>query len=255
MGVLKELKIKDLVTLFGTSCGIFSLVLSIDGRYLYIAGSFIYFAMIFDLLDGLVAKKMNQTNELGKQLDSLSDVICFGAAPALLAYQAYTGSGAFPPFVLAIFCTLYVTGAILRLAWFNINTEKGYEGVTTPVTASILLSLFFIDTFYVYFSDAGPLLGRIMKYIIPICMIILPYLNVTHFISYGESIRTRKNKQLVVFLILIMGFGLVASILVFFNHTIVGPYIYGLSVAILVMLVFYIGIGVYNFLKKKRIKK
>ena len=80
LGVLKELKLKDLVTLLGTSCGIFSIILSLDARYLPIAGAFIYFAMIFDLLDGLVATLMKQANELGKHLDSLSDIICFGIA-------------------------------------------------------------------------------------------------------------------------------------------------------------------------------
>ena len=155
---------------------------------LWAAAAFIYFSMVFDLLDGLVAKIMKQSNELGKQLDSLSDLLCFGMAPAILMYRAYTGDGAFPPFALLIFCVIFITGAILRLTWFNISENKGYEGVTTPVTSSLILTLFFIDSFYGYFPDIRSLLGEIMKYIVPICMIILPYFNISPFFVYGESV-------------------------------------------------------------------
>ena len=252
MGVLKELKLKDLVTLLGTSCGIISIILAIDGRYLWAAAAFIYFSMVFDLLDGFIAKKMKQSNELGKQLDSLSDLLCFGIAPAILMYRAYTGMEAFPPFALVIFCVIFIIGAILRLTWFNLSENTGYEGVTTPVTSSLILSLFFIDFFYPYFPDSGPVLGEIMKFIIPICMIILPYLNISRFFVYGESVRTRENKRITFFLILIMGFGLISSILTFFDHSVTGLYIYVLCVSISVMLLFYLGIGVYNFIQRKK---
>ncbi|TFG20985.1 MAG: hypothetical protein EU530_01460 [Promethearchaeota archaeon] len=252
MGVLKELKLKDLVTLLGTSCGIMSIILTIDGRYLWAAAAFIYFSMVFDLLDGIVAKRMNQANELGKILDSMSDLLCFGIAPAVLMYRAYTGGGAFPPFALMLFCAIFIIGAILRLTWFSISENKGYEGVTTPVTSSLILTLFFIDTFYGYFPDSGSLLGEIMKYIIPICMLILPYLNVSRFFVYGEGVRARENKRITFFLFLIMGFGLISSILTFFNHEITGLYIYVLCVSIAVMLFFYLGIGILNYIKRKK---
>ena len=253
MGVLKELKLKDMVTLLGTSCGIISIILTIDGRYLWAAAAFIYFSMIFDLLDGFVAKKTKQANELGKYLDSLSDLLCFGVAPAVLLYRAYTGYDVFPPFTLMIFCVIYTIGAILRLSWFNVSENKGYEGVTTPVTSSLILSLFFIDYFYRYLPDSGSKLGEIMKFIIPICMIILPYLNISRFFVYGEGVRSREDKRITFFLILIMSFGLISSVLTFFNHNITAIYIYVLCVSIFVMLLFYLGIGVYNYLKRKKI--
>lgn len=253
MGVLKELKLKDLVTLMGTISGILSIIFTIDGRYLWVAASCIYFAMIFDLLDGFVAKLMKQANELGKHLDSLSDCICFGVAPAVLIYRSYTGIDAFPPFALAIFCIMYILGALLRLTWFNISEDKGYQGVTTPVTASIILSLFYIDSFYGYFPDAGPLLGEFMNYVIPICMILLPYLNITRFLVYGEGIRIKENRKITLFLILIMGFGFASAVLSYFNHIITGPIIYVLCVGITVMLIFYLGIGAYNYIKKRKL--
>ena len=255
MGVLRELKLKDLVTLCGTICGITSIIISLDGGYLWISVSFIYFAMIFDLLDGFVANRMNQCNDFGKQLDSINDCICFCVAPAVLIYRAYTGMSGFPPYALLIFCIMFIIGGVLRLSWFNVCENPGYEGLTTPVTASIILSLFYIDMFYVTFPDTGPILGEILKYIIPISLIILPYLNVTRFLLYDQTVRNRKNKKLMIFLIIMMGLGLTSSILAFFPHSIVGPYIYVLCIAILVMLIFYIGIGVYTYIQQEKRKK
>ena len=252
MSILKELKLKDLVTLLGTLCGISSIIVSVDGRYPWIAASLIFFAMIFDLLDGFVAKLMKQTNELGKFLDSLSDCVCFGIAPAILIYQAYTESSVFPPFALLPFCLVYIIGAVLRLTWFSLNENSGYVGITTPVTTSILLSLYFIDMFYVTFPGAGPILGLILKYIIPFSMILLPYLNISKFFIYGEGIRTRTNTRAMIFLLLMMTFGLTSAILAFFPHQIVGPYVYFFCVTILTMLVFYLGMGIYNYIKREK---
>ncbi|MBN2157418.1 MAG: CDP-alcohol phosphatidyltransferase family protein [Candidatus Lokiarchaeota archaeon] len=253
MGILRQLKVKDLVTLLGTTCGMISIIISLDGRFLWVSGAFIYFSMIFDLLDGLVAKIMKQANELGKQLDSLSDSICFGVAPAVLIYRYYSELNSFAPIVLAILCVIYVFGAILRLTWFNISQQEGYEGVTTPVTASILLSLFFIDLFYGYFPDMGPLLGKILNYVIPISMIFLAYLNITRFLIYGKGVKSRENRKFALLLILAMTIGLIASILTFFDHTATGPYIYGLCVAILVILTCYLIIGLCNFFRERKI--
>jgi CDP-diacylglycerol---serine O-phosphatidyltransferase len=255
VGIFRELKLKDLVTLCGTICGISSIILALEGNNLLISASFIYFAMIFDLLDGYVAKKLNQCNDLGAQLDSLSDIICFGVAPAVLIYQAYTGPGYFPPYALLIPCILFIFGAMLRLTWFNVCDNKGYEGITTPVSASILLSLFFIDTFYPTFPDAGPVLGEIMKYIIPFALLFLPYLNISRFFIYENGVRTRKNRKLMILLFIFMLLGLICAILAFFSKEIVGPYIYVFCVAILVMLVFYIGIGVFNYSQRRKAKK
>ncbi|TSB46806.1 CDP-diacylglycerol--serine O-phosphatidyltransferase [Alkalicoccobacillus porphyridii] len=89
-------------------------------------------AAVFDRLDGAAARKFNTTSELGKQLDSLSDIISFGVAPAMLMYQAVlyefgvTG---------AIFAIIYIMCGALRLARFNITESHGYY-VGLPITAA-----------------------------------------------------------------------------------------------------------------------
>lgn len=89
-------------------------------------------AALFDRLDGAAARRFNATSELGKQLDSLSDIISFGVAPAMLMYQAtlyefgITG---------AIFTIIYIMCGALRLARFNI-TESNTHFVGLPITAA-----------------------------------------------------------------------------------------------------------------------
>jgi CDP-diacylglycerol--serine O-phosphatidyltransferase len=256
VGIVKELKIKDIVTLLGTSCGIFSIFLSIDGRFLWMAATFIYFSMVFDLLDGFVAMLTKQANDLGRVLDSLSDTICFGVAPAILIYRYFTiPIGPYFPFVMVIFCGLFVIGVILRLTWFTVNQTLGYEGVTAPITAAVILTLFYIDMFYPSFPDSGPVLGQILLYYIPISMFVLPYLNISKFFVYDQDIRVRNKRNIILLLTIFMIFGGTASILAYFDQTRTGPYIYGLCVAILVMLYSYIGIGVFNYLKRKKESK
>ncbi|MGN7311784.1 CDP-diacylglycerol--serine O-phosphatidyltransferase [Alkalicoccobacillus gibsonii] len=89
-------------------------------------------AAVFDRLDGAAARKFNATSELGKQLDSLSDIISFGVAPAMLMYQAALVEFGIPG---AIFAIIYIMCGALRLARFNI-TESNQYFVGLPITAA-----------------------------------------------------------------------------------------------------------------------
>jgi CDP-diacylglycerol--serine O-phosphatidyltransferase len=112
------------------------------------AAYFIFAAAIIDFLDGFVARLLNATSEMGKQLDSLSDVVSFGAAPAVIMYQLLRISfikdengldvsilWLLPAFVLAC------AGAY-RLARFNIDTEQayGFKGVPIPAAGLLIAS-------------------------------------------------------------------------------------------------------------------
>ena len=109
------------------------------------ASFFIFAAAVVDFLDGFVARLLKATSEMGKQLDSLSDVVSFGAAPAVIMYQLLRISfikeengldvsllWLFPAFILAC------AGAY-RLARFNIDTEQGYGFKGVPIPAAGLL--------------------------------------------------------------------------------------------------------------------
>lgn len=109
-------------------------------------------AMICDALDGRVARLMGAQSSFGAQLDSLSDMVTFGMAPALMAKVVYThtmaqwGVKPHPGFV-TLLCSLYLMGAALRLARFNVATETDdthhdtFLGLPSPAAAASVVSL------------------------------------------------------------------------------------------------------------------
>ena len=101
-------------------------------------------AMVFDFSDGLASRLLNAYSDLGKELDSIADVISFGAVPGLIIYNLFTGAGHTElnlPF-LAI-SALFPACAGLRLARFNIDTEQTYSfrGLPTPAAALSVISI------------------------------------------------------------------------------------------------------------------
>lgn len=107
---------------------------------------FIFIAAFLDRFDGIVARKLNQESELGKQLDSMSDIISFGVAPAILMYQL-----ALSDFGIAgmVFTVIYISSGAFRLARFNISESNGYF-TGLPITAAgtlLTLSYFGLATF------------------------------------------------------------------------------------------------------------
>ncbi len=127
--------------------GIFSMVSAIDGNFV-LASWLILIALIFDALDGRVARLTNTCSRFGVEFDSLADIVSFGVAPALLIYM-YVGSdyGRFGIVVSAMFVVL---GAI-RLARFNVTTSQiepsVFIGVPIP-TAAV-----FVSTLVLLFED------------------------------------------------------------------------------------------------------
>lgn len=112
---------------------------------IYLASVFIGIAAVIDFLDGFVARLLNASSEMGKQLDSLADVVSFGVAPGMIIYQFLRLSYAQQPDGLDI-NTLWLMPAFLipcagayRLARFNIDTEQGYGFKGVPIPAVGLL--------------------------------------------------------------------------------------------------------------------
>jgi CDP-diacylglycerol--serine O-phosphatidyltransferase len=115
-------------------------------------------AMVFDALDGRVARLMNQASPFGVQLDSLADVVTFGLAPALMAKAAYEHTIremglVWHPGVVTLLCSLYLMGAALRLARFNTQTDTDetshliFVGLPSPAAAAtVATTLFFVFT-------------------------------------------------------------------------------------------------------------
>ena len=185
----KILKLKDYITLTGTTLGLVALILATFGDLAFISMGFVLltFTLGTDLLDGYLARKMGTINEMGKQLDSLSDSLTFGIAPAILTYQAFRSSTIFD-IILIIGCIIFALGAILRLARFNISEGAGYTGVPTPLSGLFLTLYFFANYFYIHAFQ----LIRFEFFstiLISILMILFGWFNITTYIQFGEKDR------------------------------------------------------------------
>jgi CDP-diacylglycerol--serine O-phosphatidyltransferase len=185
--ILKILKLKDYVTLIGTTCGLIALLCATFDDIGFLSLGFFLCSITLgtDLLDGYLARKMGTVNEMGKQLDSLSDSLTFGIAPSALTFQAFKTGGPFD-IILGIGCICFALGAILRLARFNISESSGYTGVPTPLSGLFLINFFFANYFYVYAynSTIVPFSSTI---IITILLILFGWFNITTYINYGEK--------------------------------------------------------------------
>jgi CDP-diacylglycerol---serine O-phosphatidyltransferase len=115
---------------------------------MYWASVFIGVAAVIDFLDGLVARLMKATSEMGKQLDSLADVVSFGVAPAMIVYQflrlsfAQQENGLDISLVWLLPAFVIPCAGAYRLARFNIDTEQsyGFKGVPIPAAGLFIAS-------------------------------------------------------------------------------------------------------------------
>jgi CDP-diacylglycerol--serine O-phosphatidyltransferase len=119
-------------------CGFFAIVMAMNQRFEHAAWA-IFVAMLLDGLDGRVARLTNTQSEFGAQYDSLSDMVSFGAAPALVIYEfALRGLGKLGWIAAFVYCA----GAALRLARFNTNIEvvdkRYFQGLPSPAAASLI---------------------------------------------------------------------------------------------------------------------
>lgn len=124
--------IPNALTLLNLSFGMFSLLYLAADNY-HMAAIFILLAAVMDGVDGRVARYLKVASELGKQMDSLSDLVSFGVAPALLVY-VQTLRPAYAGYVVDIaFTLLFVLCGAFRLARFNVLNTSGYF-VGIPIT-------------------------------------------------------------------------------------------------------------------------
>ena len=145
--MIREFHLADWFTLGNAFCGVgslFSIITYIettDVRHVYFACALVLAALVFDVLDGRIARWRQKSSAMGRELDSLADVISFGVAPAIIAYGCGM-QGLYDRVVLAYF----VACGVSRLARYNVTAEtlsgddgkvKYFEG--TPIPTSIVL--------------------------------------------------------------------------------------------------------------------
>ena len=119
----------NMVTSGNLLCGVFSLMMTLHGRYI-VAAWLIFFAVLFDGFDGKVARMLGGGSQFGLEFDSLADLVSFGVAPAILLYQISLRSLNLIGAVAACFFALSVA---LRLARFNVVHVPGpFQGLPCP---------------------------------------------------------------------------------------------------------------------------
>lgn len=190
--ILKLLKLKDYITLIGTVVGIIALICAVQGSREFISLGFFLISISqgTDMIDGYIARKTNTVNEMGKELDSLSDSLTFGIAPAILTFQAFKTETLFD-IILVIGSMCFALGAILRLARFNISEIPGYTGLPTPISALLLITFFYTNYFYAFAMGGNtyPFLP-ISSYLIVFFMILFGWFNITTYIHFNEKDKT-----------------------------------------------------------------
>jgi CDP-diacylglycerol--serine O-phosphatidyltransferase len=147
--MIREFHLADWFTLANAFCGVgalFSVMSYLQTHevlHIYFACALIPAALVFDVLDGRIARWRRRASAMGRELDSLADVISFGIAPAAIAYGCGM-QGLFDRVVLVLF----VTCGVSRLARYNVTTEKLSEGGDkvkffegTPIPTSLVLVL------------------------------------------------------------------------------------------------------------------
>lgn len=148
----------NLMTTFNLICGLAAIILSLETLttrsagnvrpHLYVASAWLILAaMVFDFLDGKVARWVHAVSDFGVKIDSLTDFVSFGIAPMVLAYAVLLHPLPLP--VLAPACGLFLLAGAWRLARFNCESASGagyqfFTGLPIPAAASFLCSIVLI---------------------------------------------------------------------------------------------------------------
>ncbi|EKE68251.1 CDP-diacylglycerol--serine O-phosphatidyltransferase [Gallaecimonas xiamenensis] len=143
----------NLFTTGGLFSGFYAVIASMQGHFTAAAVA-VFVAMVFDSLDGRIARMTNTQSAFGAEYDSMADMVSFGIAPALVSYNwALSGLGKVG--WLAAF--IYAVGAALRLARFNtqvgIADKRYFQGLASPAAAAIVVGLVWVGS---DFDIAGP---------------------------------------------------------------------------------------------------
>ena len=172
----------NMLTLIGVCIGLTSIRFALDGRFEF-AIIAIIFAALIDGLDGRIARLIKGTSKVGKELDSLTDMISFGVAPAFIMYFWKLNSlGRFG----WLLCLVFVICVALRLARFNVSSNQEpswrdnfFEGVPSPAGGILVLTPLIISLSGFNFIKLN------YDLIVPIFFVVTSFLLISKFPSYS----------------------------------------------------------------------
>lgn len=161
----------NLFTIAGLFAGFYAIVTAMEGYFNYAAVA-IFVAMIMDFFDGRVARLTNTQSAFGAELDSLSDMVSFGVAPALVIYSwSLEGLGKLG--WLAAF--IFAAAGALRLARFNtqvsVADKRYFQGLPIPAAAGVLASMVWLCVDSEILGDGVSMMTAVLAIIIAILMV------------------------------------------------------------------------------------
>ncbi|SOE23098.1 CDP-diacylglycerol---serine O-phosphatidyltransferase [Spirosomataceae bacterium TFI 002] len=157
---MKLFTIPNMITLANLTCGILG-IWCIFSYKIEVAAFMIIIAAILDFFDGFFARLLNSFSEIGKQLDSLADMVSFGVLPSFILYYLLNQvlprecSTCLTPNIWVFVSILPALASALRLAKFNIDTRQsnGFLGLPTPSNAIVVASFVLIGTYQSSYSE------------------------------------------------------------------------------------------------------
>ena len=196
----------NLFTTGALFAGFYAIVQAMNGRYEYAAVA-IFIAMVLDGLDGRVARMTHTQSAFGAEYDSLSDMVSFGVAPALVIYEfALQDMGKFGWIAAFVYCA----GAALRLARFNtqldtVTDKRFFQGLPSPAAAALIAGFIWVMVEYGLTGDDARWLAAAIALFGGLSM-------VSNFRFYsGKEINLRKSVPFFVILLIVLAFILIST--------------------------------------------
>ncbi len=242
--------IPNAITLLNLLSGAFGVVFSLNG-YWYMAFWLMIAAAVFDFFDGLAARALKVTSSVGKELDSLSDLISFGMLPGAIMYRMLFSAYNLPDIRLAgavniiPFAGLLITAAsALRLAKFNVDTRQSeiFIGLPTPANALLIGGVSLITHFACHCTPVGHFAGSVYTLLgLTIFSTLMPVVELPMLSLKFKNLKFKAN---------IWRWLLIAGSIV-----IVIMFIYWVYMAVSLIILYYIALSVvwnvFNALKSK----
>jgi CDP-diacylglycerol--serine O-phosphatidyltransferase len=196
----------NLFTTGALFAGFYAVVQAMNGRFEHAAVA-IFIAMVLDGLDGRVARMTHTQSAFGAEYDSLSDMVSFGVAPALVIYEfALQGMGKLGWIAAFVYCA----GAALRLARFNtqldiVTDKRFFQGLPSPAAAALIAGFVWVMVEY-------SITGQDVRWLATVIALFGGLTMVSNFRFYsGKEINLRKSVPFFVILLIVLAFILVST--------------------------------------------
>lgn len=155
--IMSFFAISDVISLLNMSSGFLSVISAINHDF-RMSAILMIIAIMFDSVDGWVARKINRNDKLqfGKNIDSLSDIVSFGVAPAILLYSLGQTTSQSPMILITLISLLMLICGVLRLTRYNVIADylnyNGFIGFPIPGIAIILSTFYLSGLFNMYLA-------------------------------------------------------------------------------------------------------